>query len=173
MELEKDELIKEIKDFPNYLITSHGRVWSKQLNNWLTPTKNRRGNHIRLYVNLGKKHRFYIHQLVAKAFLPNPQNLPEIDHIDGDATNNHLENLRWVTHQENMKNKVTKERLKKNGESYYVEIEEIATGRIFHGYQEASKATGLSKAAILQHTKNRVKEPHFKLTGRKGKIERG
>ena len=95
-------------------------------------------------------------------FLPNPQNLPEIDHIDGDATNNKLENLRWVSHQENMKNETTRERLKKNGGDY-VEIEEISTGRIFRGYQEASEAT------LQHHTKNKVKEPRFKLTGRREK----
>ena len=85
--------------------------------------------------------------MVANAFLPNPQNLPEIDHIDGDATNNKSENLRWVSHQENMKNETTRERLKKNGGDY-VEIEEIATGRIFRGYQEASEATGANHSSI-------------------------
>lgn len=170
MALKENEIVKEIEGFPEYLVSNLGRVWSKHSNKWLTPIKNTRGNHVRLYVNLGRKNRFYIHQLVANAFLPNPLKLPEIDHIDGDATNNKLENLRWVSHQENMKNETTRERLKKNGGDY-VEIEEIATGRIFQGYQEASKATGMSKAGILLHTKNRVKEPRFRLTGKKGNFK--
>ncbi len=46
---------------------------------------------------------YLLHRVVADAFIPNPNNLPEIDHIDGDKSNNCVENLRWVTRSENMK----------------------------------------------------------------------
>ena len=81
MELEKDEIIKEIEGFPNYLISSLGRIWSKYSNKWLTPTKNIKGNYIRLYINLGRKNRFYVHQLVANAFLPNHQPEHQINSV--------------------------------------------------------------------------------------------
>ncbi len=38
----------------------------------------------------------YVHELVAKAFVPNPNNYPYVEHIDGDRTNNHANNLRWT-----------------------------------------------------------------------------
>jgi len=49
--------------------------------------------------------KIYNHRLVALQFLPNPENKPEVDHIDRIRQNNHVSNLRWVTHRENQNNK--------------------------------------------------------------------
>lgn len=51
------------------------------------------------------KHRknHYVHRLVAQAFIPNPRNLPNIDHIDHDRSNNAVENLQWITQKDNVR----------------------------------------------------------------------
>ena len=62
--------------------------------------------HTYRYINFrwnGKQKNKSVHRLVAEAFLPNPDNLPCVHHIDGDRLNNRLDNLKWVSEQENVK----------------------------------------------------------------------
>lgn len=55
----------------------------------------------------GKQHFNQVHRLVAEAFIPNPYNKPEVDHINTNRTDNRVENLRWVTKKENGNNPLT------------------------------------------------------------------
>lgn len=94
---------KEIKDFPNYQISSLGRVknkYDKILKNQL----NNRGYYtIMLYNNYNYK-LYSIHRLIAIYFIPNPDILPIVDHINRNRIDNSLENLRWVNQPENAQN---------------------------------------------------------------------
>ncbi len=88
-----------------YEISSLGRVKSHKRNEpkMLTPTQDRYGYlGIRLCKNSVEK-RFKIHRLVAQYFVENPNGYNEVNHKDGDKTNNSFENLEWVTRSQNLR----------------------------------------------------------------------
>lgn len=103
---------KKIKDYENYSVSTYGDVKNDKTGIILKKCKNKKGyEQIHLYKN-GKQKTFRIHRLVAETFIPNPNNLPCIDHINTIKTDNRVENLRWCTYKENSNNPLTLERYK-------------------------------------------------------------
>lgn len=88
-----------------YSISNEGRVQSHLTGKILNPAINHKGYLIVQLSLQGHKRNKRIHRLVAEAFIPNPNNLPEVDHIDNDMKNNKVENLRWVTGSCNTRNR--------------------------------------------------------------------
>ena len=105
--------MKTIKRFDCYLINKNGVVFSKITGKELKPFLRKGYLCVCLY-NFGIKCTIYVHRLVAETYIDNPRNKPCIDHIDGNPFNNHVDNLRWVTHSENNNNPITKQRQSKS-----------------------------------------------------------
>ena len=91
-----------IKDYPNYTINENGEVKSIYVSKMLKPRTAGRGYYCYQLRNENGVKNEYIHRLVAKTFIPNPNNLPQVDHIDGNRANNNVSNLRWVSNYDNM-----------------------------------------------------------------------
>lgn len=84
-----------------YKITNDGRIYSEYLGDFLKPFYSR-GGYVRVKLNYGNRSKkFMMHRLVAMAFIPNPDNKPVVDHINRNRADNRVENLQWVTTQEN------------------------------------------------------------------------
>lgn len=97
-----------IKEYPNYMVSDNGIIKNCKTGRFLKPCINPNGY---FYINLcinGKRKTHLIHKLVAEAFINNPDNKKEIDHIDNNKLNNSVKNLRYCTHQENNANKPKK-----------------------------------------------------------------
>lgn len=103
----------DIKNYEGiYKISNNGEIYSLLKNKNLKPGDNGKGY---LFVHLfkeGIKKSFYIHRLVAFAFINNSENKKQVNHIDCDKSNNNVENLEWSTSFENMQH------ASKNGKLY-------------------------------------------------------
>ena len=132
------EEFKKIEEYENYEISNFGNVRNTDTGRILKPRKNTEGYYIvDLYKN-GIMKNFYIHRLIGFAFIPNPENLPCIDHIDRIRTNNLISNLRWISNSNNNRNRPKF----KNSSSKYM-------GVYFH------KANGKYVATIRINNKNK------------------
>lgn len=137
------EIFKDIKSNPDYQISNLGRVWSKKSNRYLKPQKDNCGYlRIQLYMGNGKVRTEKVHRLVAIAFIDNPNNLPEVNHINHIRDDNRVENLEWVNHKENCeKMQKVKQVGKYDREGNLLEV--------FNTLTQAAKAEGTTPSNIL------------------------
>lgn len=136
---------KPIKGFEHeYAINKNGRILSLLTDQIANTSVDTNGY---LMVNLykdGKRYAKRVHILVAQAFIPNPDNLPVVNHIDGNKTNPNVTNLEWCTYSENTQHAHRTGLQDKTSNKEVVRED----GKRYASLTEAAKDTGISKSAI-------------------------
>jgi len=161
--------MKEIEGYPGYYITEYGTVYC---NNPINGLGEIRSSHMRLLKHkinysgyhqvtlynkvLNKKGYKRVHRLVAEACIPNPLNLPSLNHIDEDKSNNHMSNLEWCSHQYNKEYSSCK--------TEYI-LENTNTGEVikFRNLYKKCEELGISRSSLYQNKKSgewRLIYPH-------------
>ena len=128
-----------------YLVSNYGNIIGPRGGN--KPFKSRDGYKIATLYSYGAKIRKGVHVLVALAFIPNPENKPEINHKNGVRDDNRVENLEWVTRSEN--NLHRRRVLHGGGGRPPRPVVCLTTGEKYASLTAAAKATGCTVEKIL------------------------
>ena len=156
----------------HYSISSEGRVRNDETNKMKSMDETSDGYHkVDLYSN-GKRTSVRVHRLVAEAFIPNPNELPQINHIDGNKENNNVKNLEWVNNSQNMIHAYRtglatphptygmRGHKNPNGGRKGIPIFCVETNQTFSSAAEAERITGISDSCICDCLKGKCNHAH-------------
>lgn len=146
------EIWKIITYAPNYEISNMGNIKNIKRNRFITVNYERlKKDNIRARPGLshnGKITFYYLHRIVAEHFIDNPDNLPEVNHIDGDYYNNRAENLEWISKLDNMRHASENKLMKRYTRKVIVTNKETGEEKMFDKVSDCSSYLKCSTGQI-------------------------
>ena len=154
-----EEVWKDVKGYEGlYQVSSLGRVRNVTTTRILKQAKHHGGYMLVRLSKNGKAHTCTVHRLAAQSFISNPENKPQVNHIDENKTNNNVSNLEWVTSKENINHGTRTER-----QIYTQRIIQksrpviCSNGVIYRSTREASRLLGLDNSSLNKVLKGKRK----------------
>ena len=149
--------MKIIKGFEGYSIDENGNIYTNKTNRNLKQSINKSGyNVVGLYKNKTNK-TVYVHRIVAENYLPNPENKPQVNHINGIKTDNRLQNLEWATCSENTKHSFkiglsnhSKLNLENRRLARIKLVLDLQTGIFYDSATDAANAKNITTSNLIQ-----------------------
>ena len=154
------EIWEKVKDFDNYIVSNKGNVINTKFGILKKQRNTKMGYKIIDLKENGKKKTEYIHRLVAEAFIPNINNLPQVNHKDENKGNNNVENLEWCTisYNNTYNGRAKKIGLKhRNSHPSCKKVKNIDTGEIFNSIRAAARAFNINAMGINYCIKGKQK----------------
>lgn len=139
-----DELWAFHPDYPDYLISTYGGVYSLLTAQFLKPRITSGTYYVQLK-GVGKFDEKSLHRLVAETFLDNPDNLPMVNHIDSDRFNPAVDNLEWITGRGNVHHSMEHGNYKNMPVMQFLPD---GSTRVYLSLSKAGKATGVNRCSI-------------------------
>lgn len=164
---------KQIEGYENYFVSNTGLVINTKSGRLLKPKNTYDGYcEIRLYKDKDNSKCVRVHRLVALAFVPNPDDLETIDHINGNKKDNRAENLRWLSRYDNLKRfwdeQATEEQKTRLANRKPVKC--LENGVVYDSIKQAAEELGLNRASLvaaLTKKTNKLHGYHFELVKEK------
>jgi len=145
------------KEIGEYAVSNTGVVkslkWGKE--RILKPLKDKKGYLYVIFSNNNKIKRYSIHRLVAEAFIPNPNNLPTVNHKNGIKADNSFENLEWSTFEDNMKHAFENGLHTTPKRPVVAMLPNESKEWYFESVHEAGRKTGIKNGNIVRSLKGR------------------
>ena len=142
------EIWRKIEGHYTCSVSTHGRVRNDITGKILKQNDNGKGYMYVRFIEDKKLYKYYVHRLVAQAFIPNPDNLSDVNHIDEVKQNNNLSNLEWLSHRDNIMHGTCRLRRLQNLTGPAKPKPVIVDNILFRNRQLASEFIGCKKSAL-------------------------
>ena len=166
------EVWKIVKYAPKYEVSNMGIIRNKKSGNSLKINYCRlkeKKTKARPYLsNDGKSKGYYLHRIVAEHFVENPENLPEVIHIDGDWYNNKSSNLKWISKMDNMKHANENNLIQRFKRQIKIVHKETKQEQVFNSLSECADYFNCSKGTISLICNGKYRNPNAKKRNKRG-----